>query len=183
LELGCGTGHDAARLAAAGYVVTATDVSREAIRRARSRYADLDIEFTQLDISGGLPYRDHTFDAVMANVALHMFSDATTRTIFRDVHRVLGPHGLFLFHVNALDDRPLRERRRPVARELEPNYVLEDGGQTVRFFSHDYLLSLLTGWEADLEYVEIENRETGEPFKRVWRVIARRDDSRFARSS
>jgi SAM-dependent methyltransferase len=174
LEIGCGLGHDAARLATAGFAVTAIDVSAEAITRARRGYGDLGIDFTRADVSVGLPYEDDSFDAVMANVALHMFSDETTRAIFRDIHRVVRADGLFLFHVNALDDRPLRERRRPVARELEPNVVLEESGQTVRFFSRDYLGSLLAGWQADIEHVEIADRDTGEPFKRVWRVVGRR---------
>lgn len=111
----------------------------------------------------------------MANVALHMFSDAVTRAIFADVGRVVRPGGLFLLHVNAHDDRPLRARRRAVVRELEPDYVLEEGGQAVRFFPREYLLELLAGWEVvELEHVEIRDRETGEPFKRVWRAAARR---------
>jgi hypothetical protein len=58
-------------------------------------------------------------------------------------------------------------------RELEPNYVLEEVGQTVRFFSREYLLDLLSGWTLiELEHIEIEDRETGEPFKRVWRGVA-----------
>jgi SAM-dependent methyltransferase len=38
LELGCGTGNDAARLAGEGYAVTAIDVSGEAIGQARARF-------------------------------------------------------------------------------------------------------------------------------------------------
>ena len=82
--------------------------------------------------------------------------------------------GLFLFHVNALEDRPLRRRWRPVAREIEKDYVLEEAGQTMHFFSQDYLRELLKEWrDVYLEPVEIADRETGEPFKRVWRGVAR----------
>jgi hypothetical protein len=52
-------------------------------------------------------------------------------------------NGLFLFHVNAHDDQPLRERARPIVCELEPDYVLEAAGQTVRYFSYAYLVDLL----------------------------------------
>ena len=38
LELGCGTGNNAARLALAGFDVTAVDLSAEAIDRARERF-------------------------------------------------------------------------------------------------------------------------------------------------
>jgi SAM-dependent methyltransferase len=41
LELGCGTGNDAARLAREGYSVTAIDLSGEAIGQARARFGSL----------------------------------------------------------------------------------------------------------------------------------------------
>jgi SAM-dependent methyltransferase len=174
LELGCGMGHDAARLADAGFEVVALDLSVEAISQARQRYAGADVEFVVADVAQGLSYGAATFDCAMGNVSLHMFSDVTTRAIFADVRRVLRPGGLFVFHVNALDDRPLRARWRPILRELEPNYVLEEAGQSVRFFSRDYLCELLAEWELVLlDRIEIEDDQTGEPFKCVWRVAAR----------
>ncbi len=174
LELGCGTGNDAARLAGEGYDVTALDLSGEAVKRARSRF-DAHVRFLVADMSAPLPFPAGGFDAVMSNVALHMFPDGVTRSVFAEIGRVVRPDGLFVFHVNALEDRPLRERWRPVGQELERNYVLEQSGQTMHFFSDDYLRELLQPWrEVDLEPVEITSRDTGEPFKRVWRGIARR---------
>jgi len=173
LELGCGTGNDAARLAREGFHVTATDLSTEALAAAREKYGDL-VDFRIADMAAGLQFPDASFDAVMANVALHMFTDAVTRAVFADVRRVLRQDGLFLFHVNAHDDRPLRERGRPVARELEPDYVLEEAGQTVRFFSRAYLDDLLAGWHVVmLDHLEIPHGRTNVPLKRVWRVAAR----------
>jgi SAM-dependent methyltransferase len=173
LELGCGTGNDAARLAREGFHVVATDLSAEAVSAARRKYGDL-VDVRVVDMVAGLPFPGASFDAVMANVALHMFTDAVTRAVFADVRRVLRDGGLFLFHVNADDDRPLRERRRPVLRELEPGFVLEEAGQTVRFFSRTYLDDLLTGWRVVvLEHLEISHGRTNVPFKRVWRVAAR----------
>ena len=174
LELGCGTGNDAARLARAGLRVVATDLSTEAVAEAQRKYGDL-VTASVVDMAAGLPFPGAAFDAVMANVTLHMFTDAVTRAVFADIRRVLRPGGLFLFHVNADDDRPLRERARPVRRELEPDYVLEEAGQTVRYFPRAYLDDLLTGWQVVvLDHVEIPHEETGEPYKRVWRVAARR---------
>lgn len=77
--------------------------------------------------------------------------------------------------MNALEDRPLRARWRPVVRELEENFVLEEAGQTMHFFSEEYLRELLRGWRRmRLEFVEIDDRVTGKPFKRVWRGVATR---------
>ena len=173
LELGCGTGNDAARLAGEGYSVTATDLSAEAIGRARARFGSM-ARFMVADMTRRLPFPDGSFDAVMSNVALHMFPDGVTREVFAEVGRVVRAGGLFGFHVNALEDRPLRARWLP-ARELEPDYVAEESGQTVHFFSEAYLRELLASWqEVQLTSVPIAHRDTGEPFKHVWRGVARR---------
>jgi SAM-dependent methyltransferase len=172
LELGCGTGNDAARLAREGFHVVATDLSAEAVAAARQKYGAV-IDVRVVNMAAGLPFPAANFDAVMANVSLHMFTDAVTRAVFAHIRRVLRQGGLFLFHVNAHDDRPLREPARPVLRELEPDYVLEKAGQTVRYFSRSYLEDLLTGWRVVmLDHVEIQHGRTDVPFKRVWRVAA-----------
>jgi SAM-dependent methyltransferase len=174
LELGCGTGNDAARLAREGYAVTALDVSAEAIEQARAKFGQA-VSFLVADMAAPLPFPDESFDAVMSNVALHMFPDVVTRSVFAEVGRVVRPGGVFLFHVNALADRPLRSRWRPVVGELEKDYVLEQSGQTMHFFSRAYLHELLREWhKVRLDSVEIAHWKTGEPFKRVWRGLAHR---------
>jgi SAM-dependent methyltransferase len=173
LELGCGTGNDAARLAGEGYSVTAIDLSGEAIEQAHARFGSK-VRFEVADMTQRLPFADGGFDAVMSNVAMHMFPDVVTRAIFAEVRRLVRPGGLFLFHVNALEDRPLRARWQP-ARELEADYVAEESGQTMHFFSEAYLRELLGGWrELHLGAVQIAHPETGELFKHVWRGIAHR---------
>ncbi len=173
LELGCGTGNDAARLAGEGYAVTAIDLSGEAIAQARARFGSL-ARFLVADMTQRLPFPSGDFDAVMSNVALHMFPDGVTRAVFTEVGRLVRPGGRFLFHVNALEDRPLRARHLP-ARELAPDYVAEESGQTMHFFSEAYLRELLAGWrELHLASVPVPHRETGAPFKHVWRGVARR---------
>jgi SAM-dependent methyltransferase len=174
LELGCGTGNDAARLAREGYQVTAIDLSAEAIARAQARFGS-DVRFLVADMALPLPFRDASFDAVMSNVALHMFPDRVTRLVFAEIRRLVRPGGLFVFHVNAIEDRPLRARWRPVVRELEQDFVLEESGQTMHFFSDRYLRELLREWtELRLDPIGITHRETGEKFKQVWRGVAHR---------
>lgn len=174
LELGCGTGNDAARLAREGYAVTATDGSLEAIDSARAKFGGA-FELRVTDMTEPLPFADDSFDAVMSNVALHMFPDAVTRQVFAEVGRVVRPGGLFLLHVNAIEDRPLRARWRPGARELEPDFIIEPSGQTMHFFSGEYLRDLLAGWrDLRLDPILITHPETGEPFKQVWRGVAHR---------
>src|ERR1700704_2474309 len=63
LELGCGTGNDAARLAGEGYSVTAVDLSGEAIGQAKAKFGSL-ARFLVADITRRLPFPDGSFDAV-----------------------------------------------------------------------------------------------------------------------
>ena len=173
LELGCGTGNDAARLAGEGYSVTAIDLSGEAIGQARAKFGPV-ARFMVADMTRRLPFPDGGFDAVMSNVAMHMFPDGVTRAAFSEVERLVRPGGVFVFHVNSLEDRPLRARRLP-ERELAPDYVLEESGQTMHFFSEAYLRELLAGWQlVHLAPVPVAHHKTGELFKHVWRGIARR---------
>jgi hypothetical protein len=49
----------------------------------------------------------------------------------------------------------------------------------MHFFSESYLRELLRSWrDVELEQVAITNRDTGKPFKRVWRGVARRAEQR-----
>ena len=56
LELGCGTGNDAARLAGEGYSVTAIDLSGEAIGQAQAKFGSL-ARFLVADMTQRLPVR------------------------------------------------------------------------------------------------------------------------------
>jgi ubiquinone/menaquinone biosynthesis C-methylase UbiE len=51
------------------------------------------VDFRQGDMAQPLPYRDASFDAVMSNVAMHMFDDQTSRHILAEMRRVLRPGG------------------------------------------------------------------------------------------
>jgi hypothetical protein len=45
----------------------------------------------------------------------------------------------------------------------------------MHFFSEVYLRELLAGWpDLELTAVPVAHRQTGEPYKQVWRGIARR---------
>lgn len=70
LELGCGTGNDAARLAGEGYSVTAIDLSGEAIEQAQAKFGSM-ARFLVADMTRQLPFPDGGFDA---NSPLERFS-------------------------------------------------------------------------------------------------------------
>jgi ubiquinone/menaquinone biosynthesis C-methylase UbiE len=59
-------------MAGEGYSVTAVDVSSEAIGQAQTRFGSM-ARFMVADMTKRLPFPDEGFDAVMSNVAMHMF--------------------------------------------------------------------------------------------------------------
>jgi len=90
-----------------------------------------------------------------------------------EVRRIVQPQGLLLFHVNALEDCPLRAKRTPPVRERAPKDLLEADGHTMHVFSAAYRRELRTGWgEVHLELIESAAHPTGEAFTCVWRGVA-----------
>ncbi|MBA3365005.1 MAG: class I SAM-dependent methyltransferase [Actinobacteria bacterium] len=66
----------------------AIDISAEAIDQARAKFGS-HATFLAADMALPLPFPDGSFDAVMSNVALHMFPDVVTRSLFAEVGRVV----------------------------------------------------------------------------------------------
>lgn len=114
LDLGCGTGRLAARIAATGAVVTGVDSSVEMIERARELWPGLD--FRVVD-GQKLPF-DGCFEAVLSNAALHWMVRADD--VARGIARALVSGGRLLLEmggngnvatVRAGIDRALAELR------------------------------------------------------------------------
>src|SRR5258707_6315349 len=91
LELGCGTGNDAARLAGEGYSVTAIDLSAEAIGNAQARFGSM-AGFMVADMTQRLAFPDGNFDAVMSKVATHRVPDDAAPTGLLGAGLLCGTH-------------------------------------------------------------------------------------------
>jgi SAM-dependent methyltransferase len=178
LDVGCDTGGDAVSLAQKGFHVAAMDFSQVALARARAKAAaaGVVVDFRQGDMALPFPFVDGGFDAVMSNVALHMFDDQTTRRIIGEMRRVARPRGLLLLHVNSMEDMPYREKLpgRLRVQALEPDFYREANGQTMHFFSEEYCRDVLADWAiVDLTHQRLHD-EAGAIFKCVWRCVARK---------
>ena len=93
LDLGCGTGHLTAQIAARGAVTTGLDASVSMIAQARQNYPKL--KFALGDASA---FRfDDPFDAVFSNAALHWIPDAAG--VIANVARALKPDGRFVLEM------------------------------------------------------------------------------------
>lgn len=90
LDVGCGDGFLAARLAQRIPHVDAVDIDQPVLERARQRFPDSSVGWRHGDIltlASGLG----TFDAVVSNAALHHFPD--TRAALRCLREVVRPSG------------------------------------------------------------------------------------------
>jgi ubiquinone/menaquinone biosynthesis C-methylase UbiE len=100
LDLACGNGVVARRLAQLGARVVACDFSEALLARARARTTDHGdrIEYVLADATDEaqmLALGDRCFDAVVCNQALHDIADITP--LLRALARLLKPDGRFVF--------------------------------------------------------------------------------------
>ena len=96
LEVGCGTGSTALRLADAVAAITATDISANMIRIAEEKAkADgiANVRFVTAGLSDDA-LGDGPYDAVLAFNLLHLLEDAGAAV--RRIHGLLKPGGLFI---------------------------------------------------------------------------------------
>jgi SAM-dependent methyltransferase len=91
LDLGCGTGRHAVRLARAGGRVTGLDLSPGMLARARERAGDLPIVFGEHDLSRPLAFADASFDRVVSGLVLEHLRDLDA--FFAEIRRVLTADG------------------------------------------------------------------------------------------
>jgi ubiquinone/menaquinone biosynthesis C-methylase UbiE len=95
LDLGCGTGDLALRLAAANRQVTGCDISTEMLDHAAQAYRAEAVEWTRLEPNWRtLPFRDGTFDAIVASSILEYLNEPVV--VLRECSRVLQPGGMLL---------------------------------------------------------------------------------------
>jgi ubiquinone/menaquinone biosynthesis C-methylase UbiE len=94
LDVGCGTGALAARLAAAGYAMTGADPSEGMLAVLRSRAPAV----AAVRASGvALPFDDGTFDVVLSVATMHHIADpADVRATLTEMVRVARPGGRIL---------------------------------------------------------------------------------------
>jgi trans-aconitate methyltransferase len=90
LDLGCGTGHLTAEIAATGAIVTGVDRSAEMIAEAKAKHPG--IEFEVRDARELL--FDRKFDAVFSNAALHWIRES--EKVISGVAKALKPGGRFV---------------------------------------------------------------------------------------
>ena len=156
LELGCGEGRDARRLLEAGYTLTATDVSQEAIRYCREQMPFFGQQFQILDFLQQDIGRQ--FDFIYAVAVIHMLvPDKDRDGFYQFIRRHLSPGGIAL--ICSMGDglremqSDIREAFLPKEREHESGPMLV-AATSCRMVSFD-------SFEAEIKRNDLTILETG----------------------
>jgi tRNA (cmo5U34)-methyltransferase len=99
LDLGCGTGNLTA--AALQHFPTADihalDISADILNECRTRFAaNSNIHYHQQDFSQ-LDFPNASFDLIISSIAIHHIVDDKKAKLYRKLHRLLKPGGVFVF--------------------------------------------------------------------------------------
>jgi ubiquinone/menaquinone biosynthesis C-methylase UbiE len=94
LDLGCGTGRHALRLAGEGARVTGVDFSEGMLGKARAKPGAGAITFVRHDLATPLPFADASFDRVLSSLVLEHIADLDL--LFSEIRRVCRPTGFVL---------------------------------------------------------------------------------------
>jgi len=155
IDLGCGTGRHAARLAAAGARVTAVDFSEGMLAEARARPGADAIRFVVHDLHAPLPFADASFDAAVSGLVVEHLADLAA--FFGQAHRVLRPGGVAV--VSAM--HPAMFLRGAVARFTDPdtNEVVAPGS-----IAHPFGALVLAALRAGFRVDDLVERVVDEAF-------------------
>lgn len=144
LDLGCGTGTDIDALLNMGAEVTAADFSENGVITVRENFAGSISGADCFDMRKGFPYADASFDVVVADLSLHYFSWADTRSIIDGIRRILKIDGRLIARVHSLDNLDCAPDM-----EIETHYYMMYGYPR-RYFSREELEDLLEGWRTPI---------------------------------
>ena len=97
LDVGCGTGRHAVRLANAGAKVTGVDFSSGMLDKARAKPGADAVRFIHQDASGTLPFEPRSFDRVISCLVVDHVSDLAR--FFGELRRVCRDDGFIVVSV------------------------------------------------------------------------------------
>lgn len=130
VDIGCGTGRHATRLAVAGARVTAVDFSEAMLHRARMKPGAEAICFVRHDLAQPLPLASATFDRVFCCLVLDHIAELAP--FFLELRRLCHPQGSVIISVM----HPAMSLRGVQARFIDPG-----SGRRISPASHQHRMS------------------------------------------
>jgi len=140
LELGCGNGKSLSAMMHYGWLVTAIDFSLQAALLARATA----LRGTGADVAvadgRSIPFRDRSFDAVVACHVLGHSEGPDRRRIAKEICRVIRPSGQLIFR-----DFSTGDFRAGAGRETEPGTRIRGNGILTHYFTDMEVTTLFPG--------------------------------------
>lgn len=150
LDAGCGVGRYTIPLAMREYEVMGVDISSLAITEldnVRLR-RNMQMGLAAADVCH-LPFRDNTFDAVVAFGVLQHLLEEERSAVPKEFARVLVPGGTIVIEVLG------REDMRMGGREVEPATFLRSTGSVYHYFDPDEIKDIFSG----LDIIDIKENK------------------------
>lgn len=131
LDLGCGSGNDTLYLIERGFKVLSCDYSEIALNKVKQEIPNS--KTIQLDISQKMPFKNSSFDLIIADLSLHYFDEITTFNIMEELKNILTTGGYLLARVNSTADI---NHGAGQGEKIEENFYYVEG-YNKRFFTID----------------------------------------------
>jgi ubiquinone/menaquinone biosynthesis C-methylase UbiE len=126
-----GYGRNAAWLAKRGFKeIICTDVSKEAIKKAKKLYKEIPSLKFEVKDALKLDYPQNSIDAVISIYGLNVFRLKEVEKVFENVSKILKPGGKFCNTFLSIDDDEYGR-----GKIIEENTFLYEDGQLVKFFT------------------------------------------------
>ncbi|PKL50307.1 MAG: methyltransferase [Candidatus Riflebacteria bacterium HGW-Riflebacteria-2] len=103
LEIGCGSGRDAARAISSGFDVAAIDASHRLLKEAQKLHPELDGRLFQMVLPCQLPFADKTFAGFYSVACLMHLPSDDLYVVMSEIHRVVRHGGLVSLPVGRPD--------------------------------------------------------------------------------
>jgi malonyl-CoA O-methyltransferase len=137
VDVGCGTGRHAVKLAIASAKVTAVDFSEAMLERARAKPGAEAVKFLQHDLADPLPFPTAAFDRVLCCLVLDHINDL--QNFFAELRRVCRESGFVIISVM----HPAMSLRGIQARFIEPGSGRRIGLASYEHQVSDYLMAAM----------------------------------------
>lgn len=170
LDLGCGSGNNTLYLINKNKKVIAADLSSNAITNIIKNFPEIyDTKcFNMLD---GFPFKDNSFEVIIADLSLHYFKKQDTEKIVKDLKRILCKNGYLIIRVNSINDV---NHGAGQGLEIEKHLFQTEDGRLKRFFDENDIREIFKNFNIIYLTEEIMTRYKLE--KRLFRVCMQKED-------
>lgn len=166
LDLGCGAGGDTLYLLERGYKVLSCDNSEEALLAVNLNIPKAKTK--NINLIERLPFEDESIALIIADLSLHYFDDKTTKSIIKEIDRILKKLAYLILKVNSVNDTNYGAMQ---GKKIEKHFYLTDAGYK-RFFDEEDIKAYFNRW--DIVYLKEETITRYGSDKKAFEVVVKK---------